>query len=55
MTYLKQINENDPERFIIIREADNANIPPHPDNVDYQAFLQWVEEGNEPGTWEPEE
>jgi hypothetical protein len=55
MTYLKQINDNDPERFIIIRESDNANIPAEPNNVDYQLFLAWVEEGNEPEIWEPEQ
>ena len=32
----------------IIRTADNAFIPPDPDNTDYQQYLKWLEEGNEP-------
>ena len=32
----------------ILRLADNAFIPPDPANTDYQAYLRWLEEGNEP-------
>jgi hypothetical protein len=32
----------------IVRATDNAYIPPDPDNVDYQAYLKWVEDGNDP-------
>ena len=32
----------------IRRLADNASIPFDPDNTDYQAFLLWKAEGNEP-------
>lgn len=32
----------------IIRTADNAYIPFDPANTDYQAYLRWLEEGNEP-------
>jgi hypothetical protein len=32
----------------IIRISDNAYIPINPDNVDYQAYLKWVAEGNTP-------
>jgi hypothetical protein len=32
----------------ILRAADNAFIPPDPANTDYQAYLSWLEEGNEP-------
>ena len=32
----------------VLRIADNAYIPFDPDNTDYQAFLAWKEEGNEP-------
>ena len=32
---------------IVIRE-DGAQIPFDPDNSDYQTYLAWVAEGNEP-------
>ena len=32
----------------IKRLSDNAFIPFDPDNTDYQAYLKWVAEGNEP-------
>ena len=32
----------------VIRLADNTSIPFDPDNVDYQAYLRWIAEGNEP-------
>ena len=32
----------------ILRLADNAFIPPDPANVDYAAYLRWLEEGNTP-------
>ncbi|NBT50129.1 MAG: hypothetical protein EBV86_00335 [Marivivens sp.] len=32
----------------IFRLADNAFIPFDPTNTDYQAYLAWLEEGNEP-------
>jgi hypothetical protein len=32
----------------VLRVADNANIPFDPANTDYQTYLKWVAEGNEP-------
>ena len=37
----------------IIRDQDGAHIPPDPGNRDYQAYLAWVAEGNEPAPIEP--
>ena len=38
---------NQPLAFVI-RISDNANIPMVEGNTDYQAYLKWLEEGNEP-------
>ncbi len=32
----------------ILRTTDNAIIPFDPDNMDYQAYLAWVADGNTP-------
>ena len=38
----------------IKRLSDNAFIPPDPANTDYQKYLLWLEEGNEPLPPDPE-
>ena len=45
----KLINDIAFQKTICIqRLSDNAYIPFDPQNVDYQAYLKWVAEGNEP-------
>tara|TARA_Y100001937_G_scaffold77494_1_gene105112 strand:- start:10 stop:183 length:174 start_codon:yes stop_codon:yes gene_type:complete len=36
------------EADVILRTSDNASIPKDEGNVDYQAYLAWVAEGNTP-------
>jgi hypothetical protein len=41
--YIKVVNTGG-----IIRKKDYAFIPPDILNVDYQEYLSWIEEGNQP-------
>ena len=40
--------ETGEEAQVIKRLSDNAFIPFDPANTDYQEYLKWVAEGNEP-------
>ena len=44
----KKINDSNGNETCIQRLADNAFIPYDPANTDYQAYLKWVAEGNQP-------
>jgi hypothetical protein len=44
---------NAPSQSIIVRDEDGAFIPMDPDNIDYQAYLAWLDEGNEPTPYTP--
>jgi len=44
---------NAPSQNVIVRDEDGAFIPFDNDNIDYQAFLAWKAEGNEPTPYTP--
>ena len=50
MTYSQIWNHmtNDIHDSVIVRDEDNAFIPFDPANMDYQAYLAWLDEGNQP-------
>ena len=37
----------------IVRDEDQAFIPTDPDNVDYQEYLAWLDDGNQPTPYTP--
>jgi hypothetical protein len=39
---------------VIVRDSDGAFIPFDPANVDYAAYLAWLDEGNEPTLYDAE-
>ena len=48
MYKLSQLGFGQTEPQSVIRTTDGACIPFDPQNVDYQAYLAWVAEGNTP-------
>ena len=48
MTYTLTAHPN-----TIVRDEDGAFIPTDPDNIDYQDYLAWLDEGNEPTPYTP--
>jgi hypothetical protein len=45
---LKAIDLGFTEPRTVLRLSDNTFIPMHEDNTDYQEYLKWVAEGNQP-------
>ena len=41
-------SQRNAEMSTIVRLSDNAFVPMDPANTDYQEYLEWVAEGNEP-------
>jgi hypothetical protein len=42
-----------PDPTVVLRVEDQTYIPFDPDNVDYQAYLAWLDEGNAPTPYTP--
>jgi len=48
MYKLNKPNIGATESSSVVRLSDNACIPFAPDNTDYQVYLAWLAEGNQP-------
>jgi hypothetical protein len=48
MYKLPKLNYNQTQPGYVFRLSDMAGIPFDPANTDYQAYLKWLDEGNEP-------
>jgi len=48
MTYTLTVHQN-----AVIRDEDGAFIPFDEANIDYQEYLAWLDEGNEPTPYTP--
>ena len=44
----KLLKQREGETGTVLRLADAAAIPFEPENRDYQQYLKWLAEGNEP-------
>jgi len=54
-TYQTVTNADPLIMSVVILRSDGAWIPADPANTDYQQYLAWLEEGNVPEEWNPEE
>jgi hypothetical protein len=55
MTYTQvwDHTRNQPSDSVIQRDEDGAFVPFDPDNIDYQDYLAWLDEGNKPTPYTP--
>jgi len=52
-TQVWDMTQNKISDNMILRDEDQAFIPFDPDNTDYQAYLAWLDEGNQPTSYTP--